>query len=195
MSDKKIFLWDRKRNAIDLIFQDTVNDLTNLQIAYFNNRFYILGDPLYLENYDQTDLTKWKPAEWDFGTPSFYHAIFYGNTLVADMSDSLRPRNNYRVKYSGRVSVEEFASSKDASNIYPNPSTDYITIETDNENNKIEIYDMLGVKATSVVYNTTPVNSVDTPASGGQVRIDVSGLSSGIYFVKCGSKVMKFVKM
>ena len=96
------------------------------------------------------------------------------------MNDSQRPRNNYRIKYSGRVSVEEFASAKEESNLFPNPTTDFITIVTDNENNKIEIYDLMGIKQIEMPYSK---------------RFDVSALSSGVYFVKCGKQFLKFIKL
>ena len=78
----------------------------------------------------------------------------------------------------GMTSVSE--SENNAFSIFPNPTTDYITIETDNENNNIEIYDLMGIKQLEMPYSK---------------RIDVSALSSGVYFVKCGSKVIKFVKL
>ena len=41
---------------------------------------------------------------------------------------------------------------------------------------------------------STPVCSAATPTSGGQ-RIDVSGLAPGMYFVRIGDKVEKFIKL
>jgi hypothetical protein len=43
---------------------------------------------------------------------------------------------------------------------------------------------------------TTPSLRDTPPYQGGEsVRIDVSGLSPGVYFVKIGEQVSKFVKM
>jgi hypothetical protein len=50
----------------------------------------------------------------------------------------------------------------------------------------VRIYDVFG-------QNVTPTPAL--PASGEGVRIDVSGLASGMYFVRIGDKVSKFVKL
>jgi hypothetical protein len=76
--------------------------------------------------------------------------------------------------------------------IYPNPATDYIEISSinptlkhgvDEEDYEIQIFDMLGIAV--------------SPA-GGRIkeggRIDISNLSPGIYFIKIGNRVEKFVK-
>lgn len=83
--------------------------------------------------------------------------------------------------------------------ISPNPATDYITINIgsigacSNENNiwaspnaSIEIYDVMGMKI-----QTTKVESIHELSLR---KIDVSNLSSGVYFVKIGDRVEKFVK-
>ncbi len=74
----------------------------------------------------------------------------------------------------------------------PNPAGDFIEISVGAQgsvpnNSDILIFNVFGVIVSTSVF------SADTSASGGQ-RIDVSGLSSGIYFVRIGSKVGKFVK-
>ena len=45
------------------------------------------------------------------------------------------------------------------------------------------------------VYDVLGVCVLEHPAGGGQVRLDVSGLAAGVYFVGVGDKVLKFVKM
>jgi len=77
--------------------------------------------------------------------------------------------------------------------IYPNPAEDFITIQTSevsetSEVYKVQIFDVLGIEVIS-----TP-SLRDTPQEG-NLRIDVSHLPSGIYYIKIGEKVEKFVKM
>jgi photosystem II stability/assembly factor-like uncharacterized protein len=67
--------------------------------------------------------------------------------------------------------------------IYPNPATDYIVIQP-SEGSKIEIFDMLGVN----------VSSADGGIKGGG-RLDISYLSAGIYYIKFGKQIEKFVKL
>jgi aminopeptidase N len=91
------------------------------------------------------------------------------------------------------VDVKESSTTTYLS-IYPNPATDYIEINLDainptlkrrvDEDSNIQIFDMLGINV--------------SPAGGGIKgggRIDISFLSPGIYFIKIGNKVEKFVKM
>jgi len=66
--------------------------------------------------------------------------------------------------------------------ISPNPATDFIQLHF-SENVKlsdVEIYNVLGIKVIVTEYKD---------------RIDVSGLSAGVYFLKAGNKIYKFVKM
>jgi len=74
--------------------------------------------------------------------------------------------------------------------ISPNPATDYITINIGpSEGWSVELYNMMGV-----LIQTTP-SLRDTPPQDGNLRIEVSNLSPGVYFVKIGGRVERFVKM
>ncbi len=74
----------------------------------------------------------------------------------------------------------------------PNPAADFIEISVGSRhaltNTDIRIFNVFGEMV------STSVCSADTSASGGH-RIDVSGLPSGVYFVRVGDKVSKFVKI
>jgi len=78
-------------------------------------------------------------------------------------------------------------------NITPNPATDYIDIVvTGNRTLKdaVKVYDIPGNTVLS-----SPACSAGTPSEGGHIRLDVSGLAAGVYFVRVGGKMYKFVKM
>jgi hypothetical protein len=180
LNDNKIFLYDKKRNAFDLLYSNPNNSISNIQLAFFNNKFYILGDPLFLENIDRNDLTKWSPSKWDFGTPSFYSAIFKGNTIIVDMSDSLRERNYYRLKFPMSTGVYEPLTNKFNCTVIPNPAYDFITIHFENELNNIEIISSMGVKILELPFSK---------------QVDISNLCSGVYFVKVGNQISKFIKI
>jgi hypothetical protein len=76
------------------------------------------------------------------------------------------------------VSVEDEIKSEQI--LYPNPGSYIINIPINEKSERIEIYDVSGelVESTSV-----PINR-DTSAGGGQVRINISQLPVGTYFVK-----------
>jgi len=72
--------------------------------------------------------------------------------------------------------------------ISPNPAEDYITIQTSevletSEVSKVQIFDILGLE----VGQSSLID--------GNIRINVSNLQSGVYFIKIGERVEKFVKM
>lgn len=79
-------------------------------------------------------------------------------------------------------------------NVYPNPTTDFITIQLSNNaiqpfasSDDVQIFNSLGKE----IKDFTPALSINVEG----VRIDVSHLPVGVYFVKIGGAVEKFVKM
>ena len=75
----------------------------------------------------------------------------------------------------------------------PNPARDYIELSIPPSNKRgseavlVKIYDVLGVKQ--------HVSFAATPLSEGNLRLDVSSLPAGVYFVRVGGQVLKFVKL
>jgi len=115
----------------------------------------------------------------------------YNNFYISDYS--------YLKKYnwiSTYIDVERF---QNVFSIYPNPATDYITINLKpseglepSEGSAVEIYDMMGIRVFSDVRHLGDVGHLN--------RIGISNLAPGVYFVKivgsngCCSIVEKFVK-
>ncbi len=81
------------------------------------------------------------------------------------------------------TSVLENIESNNRITIYPNPTTDFLTIDMDgNTQQSIEVYSMVGkLLMSEKIHSNTQT-------------IDVSHLSSNIYFLKIGGDVLKFVK-
>ena len=76
--------------------------------------------------------------------------------------------------------------------VTPNPATDYIEIPLEShtlngEVENVKIYDVLGIEQ--------HVSFAATPLSEGNLRLDVSSLPAGVYFVRVGGQVLKFVKL
>ena len=95
----------------------------------------------------------------------------------------------YKAKLSNLITeVKEYEVAK-SNVIFPNPATDYIEIKPSegwkpSDGCNIRIFDILGVNV--------------SPAGGrikGGGRIDISNLAPGMYFIKIGNKVEKFVKI
>ena len=86
--------------------------------------------------------------------------------------------------------------------ISPNPSTEFITIQIQpsegfkpSEGYRVQIFDVLGIEVgqSSLIDNATHYNSQSGMID--LLRIDVSHLPAGVYFIRIGDKVEKFVKM
>ncbi len=108
------------------------------------------------------------------------------NGCISEMSDPVDFLSdvNENINQSGILSIN------------PNPAEDFIEISVGSQhavtNSDIRILNVLGetvVKSSEVLYNS----QFSIPNS--QLRIDVSGLPSGVYFVKVGEKVGKFLKI
>lgn len=87
------------------------------------------------------------------------------------------------VMVSGVVGVEDLMATL---NIYPNPATDYITVENANEFNTLKVVNVAG----QVVYTTSNLTS--------NTQVEVSSFQSGVYFIvlegENGTVSQKFVK-
>jgi polyhydroxybutyrate depolymerase len=74
--------------------------------------------------------------------------------------------------------------------IYPNPSSDLLTIEYNNKIriDKIELFDAKGIS--EKVLNKLALNMQEA----GNISIDLMGIPSGIYFIKIKSGELSMVK-
>jgi hypothetical protein len=70
--------------------------------------------------------------------------------------------------------------------VYPNPAGDYIkiTIDKPSEGSELEIYDVLGERVFSKSIHPMTLRH----------RMNIANLPSGVYFVRIGAQVEKFVK-
>jgi photosystem II stability/assembly factor-like uncharacterized protein len=116
-----------------------------------------------------------------------YIYVLYGGTLCrANL-------NNCDIDFSN--DVEEYTKSVEYQFISPNPASDFIEISGGaNGRSPIQsdgkIYNVLGEIQTTPSLRDTP------PWKGGEkVRIEVSGLAPGMYFVQIGNQVRKFIKL
>ena len=162
--------------------------LGNLDFYNQNTGFaYGLGDVILF--------TKDGGENWQFITPSFRKSFlgYISKLLTIDENISIffADTKLYLLKRKP-TSVEE----NDAEiALYPNPATDYITINPGNEGLKhfaetdeqVEIYNSFGELVLADVQHLGDV--------GHLIKIDVSHLPVGLYFVRIGNRIEKFVKM
>jgi hypothetical protein len=102
--------------------------------------------------------------------------------LTKDETDSLKNgMTGYSYTVKSKISdINETTGIKPEFELYPNPANDFIYIF--NQIGNIEIYNIFGVKIRDGI-------------TGNNSKIDISLLDKGIYFVKNGNKIIKFVKI
>jgi hypothetical protein len=72
--------------------------------------------------------------------------------------------------------------SVDGLKVYPNPAVNELNLVLNTENTTVSIYNGVGQKMDEAV------------VSGSEYRFDISSYAAGIYFVKTGTSIAKFVK-
>jgi photosystem II stability/assembly factor-like uncharacterized protein len=134
--------------------------------------------------------------EWD---PSFTTAEFYERISTVIMLDQNSAaalamntwRNIYRYSRFGVSSIDynevDFSSQF---KIYPNPATEYITIQT---SEVLETSEVSGVQ----IFNTFGecVMTVGAQLAVPLQRIDISHLPRGVYYLRIGNRTQMFVKV
>ena len=84
--------------------------------------------------------------------------------------------------------ISPIQSTNNSVEIYPNPTTDELTIKTGN-----------GVYTSFTISNSIGQVMMHNPVSSAQTKVNVKTLPAGLYYITVrgedGSKVMKFVKM
>jgi len=201
-----------KVNPIPHIKRQPINKTLNY--GKKDTLFYIFFDnekqiPMSLDLYYMASLAS-KPrlidkseVEWGlwfryinevtFADRGYYYAVSkHYNDCKSVISDTIY----IDVLPEGISSIDEIENNRLI--ISPNPATDFITINLSTINRRVnptvdgdvvvEIYDVMGL-----LIHSTPSAS-QPPLNEGNLRIDISNLSTGVYFVKIGDKVEKFVK-
>ncbi len=177
---------DNGRNWVKLDYKFGMINSAALDSA--GNLFVLGPNELYIKLRWQDSFTKYKLS--DIYTFLDIQAAPDGEIYLGSERGGLFRLNRGLID---GLSVEEIEPSPLFA--FPNPARDYIEIDVgigrdlSLPGNTIYVYNAIGILVLS-----TPVNSVDTPASGGQIKIDVSGLPPGVYFVRYDDSFTKFVK-
>jgi len=74
--------------------------------------------------------------------------------------------------------------------IYPNPAHNTLQIETSKKINNIEILDITG----KILINHQGLKYFDNLSIISHINVDISTLKTGVYFIKTGNNIAKFIK-
>ena len=129
------------------------------------------------------------PSAWQSGT------VFSGLTknttyyIFARSADNAAyhagtPSASLEVTTNNEVSINELSVVNSHISVYPNPTTGQLVIENGElKIENVEIYDVLGRK-----------QNAESRKGENTVTMDISGLASGIYFLKIDNVVVKVIK-
>jgi len=115
------------------------------------------------------------------GTPTedgtFEFTIKASNVAGNDVQD-------FSIVIDPNVSIKQLTIEDGQLKIYPNPTNGQLTIENDQLSiESVEIYNIVGQKLQSKIVNLQS-----------EIGIDVSHLANGMYYLRIGEKMVKFVK-
>jgi len=128
----------------------------------------------------------WYERNYGLDSTTIYKLYFNDDYVWAATSSGI-----YKIKLDELFTgVDDAVETEEHIFLSPNPATDYIDVMLSGAKEpvlSVKVYDVLG-------------NVVDTPPGpllieGESVRIDVSALAPGVYFVRVGGQMYKFVKM
>ena len=101
-------------------------------------------------------------------------------TVVATAKDDSGVSGEMDVTVGGSVGIDQ--KSVETLKVYPNPAVNELNVVLSSENTTVSIYNSVGQKIEQVV------------VSGMEYKFDISSYAAGIYFVKTGASIAKFVK-
>ena len=157
--------------------------------SFGNSIFFLDGQGLMMSNDNMKTFSKLRSVPQGLAIPPHLFITKKGTLLLIDC-DGYLWRGEIISDIQDKVDNNQMLLS-------PNPAEDFIEITkpteglepTEVSSNAVRIFNVFGEMV------STSVCSADTSAGGGQLRIDVTGLPSGVYFVRVGDKVGKFVKI
>jgi hypothetical protein len=147
----------------------------------WSNDFTVINiDSLYgivkLPNQNDTNITTGIKSNIDY---SMYSSIQESENLSSDLSDSIKTGIDYNY-------------NNESINIYPNPATNYLDINFE----RCATLGKYGTSGDIKIFNTIGEIVLTVEQTSPSVhKIDITKLAPGIYFIKIGSRVEKFVKM
>jgi hypothetical protein len=100
--------------------------------------------------------------------------------VIATASDDSNVKGTYDVAVGYGVGVPQIRTQ--TLKLYPNPAVDAINVVLSIENNTVTIYSSVGKLMEKVL------------VTGTEYKFDISNYAPGIYFVKTGNEIGKFVK-
>jgi hypothetical protein len=109
---------------------------------------------------------------------------FTSNNAILELNTDFGTQYEFALETTACVSTQEISQSSNSIQAYPNPSEDFVTVNTNSPHAIVSIYNLVGSQV---------LNSVRADRSG-NATIDMSKLPAGLYFARIGNKTIKLEK-
>lgn len=186
----RVYLYDRTRNELDTLFIEDDVERSNLQVVYFDNNFYLMGENLL--KIGNSDLTEWSDVpNWPTENPSFKEVIFNDNVLIAKYNDEIRVEKNFNLNNYYKIVADEITSVEVPKVVlrtysaYPNPATNIVKAELYWESGfdiKESIKGVYDINA-KLVANRNEIKLINSDNYAGTIEWNCSSHQSGLYFI------------
>lgn len=181
-------------NGNEIIKKKHLNWYKFYSLSLFDGKYYLTGSTrnkivAYLEFNPENSMFKTYYNSYNIlGTSYESDMDDYGNMYISNFNN-VRSINVLKVNLPQPLFLSSVENEPSNDNIIlsPNPAIDYITINIKSPKaSEIVIYDVMGVVMKNIPLEKEVFSSLE--------KIDVSNLIPGVYFVKVGEIVEKFVK-
>lgn len=143
--------------------------------------FYNYWLTIYDKGWNEIESYKWRPQSNPTGGIVLADMIEKDNGNIVVFGNIIQNSSLYLAEiHTTFTSVQNEIKQNIPLSVYPLPTSDYLYLNSDFEGQNIEVYSLLRIKQMELSYES---------------KVDVSNLNSGIYYIKVGTKIVKFVKI
>lgn len=189
----KIFICDFKTKKLITTIQTSLSFCQNDDMKFSPDGNFLVTDCDSTES--GSSLTIW---DIHSGKRVYVYDKLGGSfDISSDMTKIAVIPKNYLYLLKAHFITSSVAEQKeDKSYISPNPANDYIDINlpaVSMNTNVIKVFNVIGNCVLTFATDGHALSSSQNQMTN--IRLDISGLPAGLYFVKSGKYIMKFVKI
>ncbi|MFA7327196.1 MAG: T9SS type A sorting domain-containing protein [Candidatus Kapaibacterium sp.] len=186
----RVYLYDRTRGVLDTLFIENDIERKNLQVVYFDNSFYLMGDKILKKA--NKDLSSWDEVPtWPSKNPTFGDVVSSNDVLLVKYNDEIRQEKNfylnnyYKIVVDKTTNIESPKITLRTYSAYPNPATNLVKAELywesgfDIRKSIKGVYDING----NLVADKNAIILTNTDNYSGTLEWNCSNYKSGLYFI------------
>ncbi|MCX7736787.1 MAG: hypothetical protein N2319_08740 [Candidatus Kapabacteria bacterium] len=175
----------------NLVLTDSAFGLSTYSVPYFSDSLNLAvfhGNVIYITNDGGSN---WYISKIEYENHPEYNNYGRGNISYYSKDKFITGHGPFIVKYKGNLTDVKEKESIDEDIINTMIVNDIMRINIQEKPSKtLHIYSILGEK----LYELTEID-INNLIGKNTFEIDVSFLRSGIYFLRCGERIIKFIKL